>query len=85
MILRLVKIGTKWFHLDGPNIFFQTSLAATSTTRAPADDQFWHLCDVENYVICMKIGIKWFQNSPLGSRSNTTRVGPLQIETMLKP
>ena len=82
MILRLVKIGTKWFHLDGPKFFFQTSLAATSTTRAPADDQFWHLCDVENYVICMKIGIKWFQNSPLGSCLKTPiKIIPVQKQS----
>ena len=71
-------------------IFFQTSLAATSTTRAPADDQFWQLFDVENYVICMKFGTNRVQNSPLGSCS--TRPGGYfcgylraQWKTILRP
>ena len=80
MILRLVKIGTKWFHLDGPKFFFQTSLVATSTTRAPADDQFWHLCKVENYVICIKIGINSVHKSPTGSRSIRAKTRKLMPE-----
>ena len=48
---------------------FQTSPAARPNTRAPADDQFWHLCKVENYVICIKIGINSVHKSAIGSRS----------------
>ena len=69
MILQLVSIGLKIVQLAGQFFGFQTTLLATPTTRSPADDQFWHLCDVENYVICMKTALKIIKLLVVGSRS----------------